>query len=208
MGEIVGGPGGDELAESDGAEGGVLAAEGEVGVCELQRLQGGEGDGAGRTEFFEERGEGGAGRALVAFAIKGRKGEGFAVREEVVDAGDPIGSFGVDEVAKDFFGVPRAFTLAGEGPGGREAIEPGVENGGGALEDGRRLGKEGRGGRHCFTQNYFTQTLAAALRPRGTGAPATSRVKVSSTLWWSILRAEPGRMPRRSRYSRSSRSRS
>ncbi len=77
VGEVVDGPGGEEIGGGDGAEDGVDALELELSGGEVEGGQFVEAVGAGGGEGVEEVGEGvGLAEGDVAEAVEGREGAG------------------------------------------------------------------------------------------------------------------------------------
>jgi hypothetical protein len=135
VGEVMDGPGGQELAESDRAEGGVAAAAVEIGRLEIQGAKLREAFGADGGKFVEKLRQRLALRFFVlAFAIKRLEGLRFGMLEDHGGAGNPIGVLGVEEVADDVEGGPGAGAFGGVSPELGEIAEEGVEGRGGAGE--------------------------------------------------------------------------
>jgi hypothetical protein len=115
--EVVRGPGGDQLAHGDGAEGGVGALEIELIGTKIERDETGEAGMAGGGEFVEELWERLAGAiAKLGFAVEGFEGPGGSVLENDFQARDPVCVFAVDEVADDDLRAPGAGAFGGVGP--------------------------------------------------------------------------------------------
>jgi len=145
--EVVGGPGGDQLAHSDGAEGGVGADEFELIGTEIESDEAGEVGMAGGGEFVEELGERLAGAiAELGFPVEGFKGACRSVLEDYLQARDPVCLFPVDEMADDDLRAPGAGAFGGVGPGGGQVAKERVQRGGRALQ--QRDGFFEEGGRH------------------------------------------------------------
>jgi hypothetical protein len=142
VGEVVGDPGGQELREGDGAEGGVEAGAGEVFRGEVEGVEFGQILGADEGEVVEElRQRFGVGLAGVAVAVEGGEGLGLAELQEVAGAREPVDAFAVDEVGDDFVGAPGALAFVGVGQGFGEVAQEGVQGGGGLGEEVGGLGK-------------------------------------------------------------------
>jgi hypothetical protein len=122
--EIVGGPGGEELGERDGAEGGVTAATVHVIELQIEGAQAGEAFGAELGELVQEFGE----RFGVLWGAEDRwEGLGIAVLEDELDAREPVGALSVDEMAEYGGGVPGGVAFVGCGPGDGEVAQESVE---------------------------------------------------------------------------------
>ena len=115
MSEIVGGPGGEELGESDGAEGGMASAEVELVGAEMEGAEFGEVFGADEGEFVQNVREGfDSDFAFVSLAIEGIEGFGFAKLQDHFCAREPVGAFAMDEVGHDVEGGPSVGAFVGE----------------------------------------------------------------------------------------------
>ena len=140
VGEVVDGPGGQELAESYRAECGVAAAAVEIGWLEIQGTKFREVFGADSGKFVEKLRQRFALRFFILpCAIKRLEGLRFAVLEDHSGARNPVGVFGMDEMADDVEGGPCAGALVGVSPELGEIAEEGVEGGGGAGEKSNGL---------------------------------------------------------------------
>jgi hypothetical protein len=140
MREVVRCPGGEQLGECDGAEGGVTAEAIEVTRLEVEVGEIAETDGARMGELIKELREGFAvSFADVAQAIKTRKGLGLAVLEDVARARQPVRAFAVNEVAEDVMRVPGVRALVGEGEGFRKFAEECRERGRCTAEQSERV---------------------------------------------------------------------
>ena len=141
VGEVVRCPSGEELAEGDGAEGGMAAEAAEVGGLKIHGAESGEAFRADGSEFIKKLREGFAlGFFVLAFAIERLEGLRLAVLEDHGGAGNPVGMLGVDEVADDVKGGPGGGAFVGMSEGFGEVAEEGIEGGGRAGEksDGLR----------------------------------------------------------------------
>ena len=136
--EVVRGPGGEELADRDGAEGGMCARQLKLCRLEVECAQAGEIVFAKGGEFIEQGGERDL-VVLVGFAIERSEGLVGAVFEDDGEARHPVDLLSVDEVADHCVGAPGGGAFGGGGPGGGEVAEEGVEGGGlsGADSAGR-----------------------------------------------------------------------
>jgi hypothetical protein len=115
--EVVDDPGGEQVAQGDGAEIGMGAGEVELGVCEVEGGEGLEALGAEGGEVVEEGCDGLAGEVVLEGEAveRGEGGVGLAC-EDHASAGQPVGGVGVQEVAEDVDGA--------EGLGGWFAVQP------------------------------------------------------------------------------------
>ena len=135
MGEVVGGPGGEELGKRDDTEGGMTAATVEVGGLNIQRAKLGEIGGADAGEFVEQlRKRLALDFSGMAGAIEGHERLCFAGLQDHFGARDPVGAFAVVQVADNLKGAPRIFTFVAMSPRFGEAAEQGVERGRGMRE--------------------------------------------------------------------------
>ena len=142
--EVVRGPGGEKLAEPDGAEIGMAAAAVEVAGLDVQRAELGEACGSDGGEFIEELRQGFALRFFVlSLAVEGLEGLRLAVMQDHCGAGNPVGVFGMDEVADDVEGGPGVGAFVGVSPGFGKVAEERVESGGSAGEQGNGLVESG-----------------------------------------------------------------
>ena len=115
MSEVVSGPSGEELGESDGAEGGMASAEGELVGAEIKGAKFGEVFSADAGEFVQYMREGfDFDFALVSLAVEGVEGFGFAKLQKDLHAREPVGAFAVDEVGDDVEGSPSVGAFVGE----------------------------------------------------------------------------------------------
>lgn len=90
------GPGGEELGQGDGAEGGMGSAEGELPRGEVECAKVAEVGRAELGEFVEELGERLAcAVALLGEAVERLEGTGLAVGEDDLGAGHPVGALAV-----------------------------------------------------------------------------------------------------------------
>jgi hypothetical protein len=135
MGEVMGGPGAEELGERNYTEGGVAAAAVEISGLNIQSAEGGKVGGADAGKFIEQLREGFALDFLgVTGAIEGHECLGFAGLQDHFDARDPVSTFAVNQVGDDLEGAPGVFAFVAMGPGFVEVAEKCVERGGGAGE--------------------------------------------------------------------------
>jgi hypothetical protein len=132
MSEVMGGPSGEELGESDWAEGRMASAKIELVGAEIEGAEFGEIFRAHASEFIQNMREGfDFDFAFVSLAIEGIERFGFAKLQDHFYAGHPVGAFAVDEVGDDVEGRPSVWAFVGEGPRVGEIAEEGVESGGG-----------------------------------------------------------------------------
>jgi hypothetical protein len=112
----VSGPGGEELREIDGAEGGMASAKIELVGAEIQGAEFGEVFCTHASEFIQNMREGfDFDFAFVSPAIEAIERFGFAKLQEHFYARHPIGAFAVDEVGDDVEGRPSVGAFVGEG---------------------------------------------------------------------------------------------
>jgi len=137
VGQVMHGPGGEELRQGDGAEGGMGSAEGELPRGEVECAEVAEVGRAELGEFIQELGE----RLACAVALLGEsvqrlKDAGLTVGEDDLGAGHPVDALAVVHMVNDFVGAPGVGAFVFEGPGCGEITEKGVEGGGRACEEG------------------------------------------------------------------------
>ncbi len=112
----MGGPGGEELRESDGAEGGMASAQVELVGAEIEGAEFGEVFCAHASEFIQNMRQGfDFDFAFVSLAIEGIERSGFAKLQEDFYARHPVGTFTVDEVGDDVERGPGVWAFVGEG---------------------------------------------------------------------------------------------
>ena len=110
--EVMGGPGGEELAERNRTEIGVAAAAVEVAGFQLHGAKSGKAFRANGGKFVEQLRQRFALRFFVLpFAIERLESLRFAVLQDHGGAGNPVGMLGMDEVADDIEGGPGAFAF-------------------------------------------------------------------------------------------------
>lgn len=142
VGEIVDGPGGEKLRESDDAECGMGSAASEVVWLEIQGLEGDEVFFAEAGELVEELLERFALRlSCLGEAVEAVEWPGFAVVENDSRARHPVGALADDEMADDVEGAPGIVSFVAANPGVGQAAQEGVEGCGGAGEEGDGLGQ-------------------------------------------------------------------
>ena len=147
VGEVVGGPGREKFAESDGAKSRMTAGAREVDGLQVKGAQSVKRISARRGEFVEEIGQGSVlAGADIAESIECRKVGGVAVLEDDASAWDPVGAFGVDEVGNDLAWGHGVGSLVLLSEGSRKAAQERIECGGrsgeecGDLVDGEKHG--------------------------------------------------------------------
>ena len=137
----MGGPGGEELRESDGAEGGMASAEIELVGAEIEGTEFSKIFCSHAGKFIQNMRQGfDFYFALVSLAVERIERSGFAKLQEDFYARHPIGAFAVDEMGDDVEGGPGVWAFVAESPGVGEVAEQGVESGGGAGEEGDGVG--------------------------------------------------------------------
>lgn len=146
VGEVVDGPGGEELGQRYGAEGGMSSGAGKVFGLEVEGGEGCETFFAEGSEFVEKLLERfGLRLSHLCEAIKRGEGLGVAVLENESRARNPIVAFGENHVAHDVVGAPRSFSFVVTSPGIRKIAEERVEGCGSAGEKRDGLGQAERG---------------------------------------------------------------
>lgn len=144
MGEVVGGPGGDELPRGHTAEGGVGALPLELFACEAKALQLLKVGGAKAAKLIEQGVHRFAlGVLQMGLAIEGVERAVGTVFEDDGEAWHPVGLFRVVQMPDDVAGAPCAGLIDGVGPGIGLIAEECIENCRGAGEDIDRLLQEG-----------------------------------------------------------------
>jgi hypothetical protein len=115
MGQIVRGPGGEQLTQGNDAERGMASALFQIGGLQVERAQLFEICGAEAREVVQSFGD----RYVLtlareAFSIEGLEGAGFTEFEDHFCAGHPVGALAVDKVADGIEGAPclAAFVVA------------------------------------------------------------------------------------------------
>lgn len=136
VGEVMHGPGSEQLRQGDGAEGGMGSAEDELLRGERERTEVAEVGRAELGEFVEKLGE----RlpctvALLREAVQRLEGAGLAVGEDHLGAGHPVGALAVVQMADDVEGAPGVGAFAFASPGSWEIAQESVEGGGRAGEE-------------------------------------------------------------------------
>lgn len=140
VGEVVRGPGGEQLSKRDGAEGGVRAETVKVGRLQIQVGKIAEADGALMGKLFEElRKSLAVNCADVAEPVKGREGLRLAVLEDVARTGKPVRPFAVDEMAHHIMRIPCVRTLVSKRECLRKIAEERGERGRRAAEQSKRV---------------------------------------------------------------------
>lgn len=116
--EVVRGPGGEQVRQSDGAESRMMPAALEIRGLKIQSAQFAELFRADAGKFIEQLPERLAlRRLLMAAALEWFERLRFSDAEDVVDANEPECTIRVDQMADDIPRAPGAFTFVGEGPG-------------------------------------------------------------------------------------------
>jgi hypothetical protein len=138
MGEVMRGPGGKELRERDGAEGGMMAVTAKIGRLNMKGAQLGQFLRALAGELIEKLRQGLIFTA-AGFAVEGLEGARFAVLQDVTGAGEPVHAVGFNEVRQDGADVPGTFTLIAIGPDGRQAAQERIEDGGSSGKKCKRI---------------------------------------------------------------------
>jgi len=137
MGQVMRGPCGEKLGQSHGPEIGMSAAAFEVKGRQVKCIQFAEIFSAETREFIEcliDRAA--SGFADVSTTIEGREGLRFAELKDRAGAGQPVGSFAIDQMTDDLEGVPGAIVLVAKDPCGRQSAQECVECGWSAREQG------------------------------------------------------------------------
>jgi hypothetical protein len=143
--EIVGDPGGEELAQGDRPELGVLPASIEVGRLERERFQRSDVGGAEARELVEELVQRLPARGLLlSESVEGLERALIAGFEDHARARHPVGLLAVDQMPHDVERSERIGALVAMEPGVGQTAEDRVERARRALEDGDRL-VEGEG---------------------------------------------------------------
>ena len=138
MGEVMPGPGGEQLGQSHYAQGRVMSAPFEILRTQIQGTQRVQVAGAKTGKLIQHRLEGLAvALAQVRPTIEGRKGLRLASFEDDSGARHPVGAFGVNQVADDLEGAPGVFAFIAEEPGLGQMAKERLERGGGAGEKGQ-----------------------------------------------------------------------
>lgn len=117
VGQIVNGPGGEQLRKRYGAERRMASAAVKIGRLQIQGAQLTEIGLAQGREFVEKlRQRLAFALALLGETIEGDKRLRFAELQNHFCAGHPVGSFAVDQVAYNVKGAPGVFAFVGERP--------------------------------------------------------------------------------------------
>lgn len=128
VGEVVDGPGGEQLRERHGAEGGMASAAGEIAGLEIEFLEGGEAFFAEGGEVFEELLERfGLRLSHLGKTIEGGEWLCVAVLEDMSHARYPVVALGQDHVAHDVVGTPGVFSFVATNPAVGQSAQERIE---------------------------------------------------------------------------------
>jgi hypothetical protein len=142
MGEVVDGPGGEQLRECYGAEGGMASWAGKVVRLEIEGPEGCEAFFAEGGEFVQELLERFRLRLFhLRESIEGGEGAGVAVLEDEAHARDPVVALGENHVTHDVVWAPGVFSFIAAYPGIGETTQERVEGCGSAGEEREGLGQ-------------------------------------------------------------------